>query len=79
MSGDSIAASTNVTQGGTPRKAEIPIVEKATNRGDSGLTERPNKYSYDDEFAGFAGERYLDTILPYALWRIWKHAVGRVS
>ena len=37
-----------------------------------------NKYHYP-EFADYAGERYLDSIvmqiLPYALWRTWHYAV----
>ncbi len=46
------------------------------NGGDA--QEPPNKYLYP-EFAGYTGERYLDTliqqILPYALWRTWHYAV----
>ncbi len=46
------------------------------NGGDA--QELPNQYLYP-EFAGYAGERYLDTIiqqiLPYALWRTWHDAV----
>ena len=46
--------------------------------GGSGNQEPPNKYVYP-EFAGYSGERYLDTliqqILPYALWRTWHYAV----
>src|SRR6266536_1402007 len=77
LSGDSIAALTNAAQEGTPQSSEIPIADKATNN-DQTQAERPNKYKYD-EFAGYSGERYLDAIcqkiLPYALWRTWKHAV----
>src|SRR5712692_7538169 len=47
-------------------------------QNENGSPEPPNKYIYP-EFAGYGGERYLDTIvqqiLPYALWRTWHYAV----
>src|SRR6266849_2091291 len=60
--------------------SDTALLEKPPAQQDGGgdAQEPPNKYLYA-EFAGYAGERYLDTIvqtiLPYALWRTWHYAV----
>jgi hypothetical protein len=59
--------------------SDTALLEKPPAQQDGGDSqEPPNKYLYP-EFAGYAGERYLDTliqqILPYALWRTWHYAV----
>jgi hypothetical protein len=81
LSRDSITAAGNIPQEGVPPNfGTLPIVKEDTNHGNQGQeqAEQPNKYLYD-EFAGYSGERYLDTllqqILPYALARTWRYAV----
>jgi len=59
--------------------SDTALLEKPPAQQDGGDSqEPPNKYLYP-EFAGYGGERYLDTliqqILPYALWRTWHYAV----
>ena len=59
--------------------SDTALLEKPPVQQDGGDSqEPPNKYLYP-EFAGYGGERYLDTliqqILPYALWRTWHYAV----
>ena len=60
--------------------SDTALLEKPPEQQDGGgnAYEPPNKYLYA-EFAGYGGERYLDTIiqtiLPYALWRTWHYAV----
>ena len=59
--------------------SDTALLERSPEQQDgSGAQEPPNKYLYP-EFAGYSGERYLDTIiqtiLPYALWRTWHYAV----
>jgi hypothetical protein len=58
--------------------SESALLDKPIQQQDGGNEEPPNKYLYP-EFAGYSGERYLDTliqqILPYALWRTWHYAV----
>lgn len=58
---------------------DTTVLEKPPEQQDGGDSkEPPNKYYYP-EFAGYDGERYLDSIvqqiLPYALWRTWHYAV----
>src|SRR3984893_18014804 len=58
---------------------DTALLERPPEQQDGGgAQEPPNKYLYA-EFAGYGGERYLDTIvqqiLPYALWRTWHYAV----
>lgn len=52
--------------------------EQQSSADAGGTGEQLNKYSYP-EFAGYAGERYLDSIvqqiLPYSQWRTWHYAV----
>lgn len=84
MSSDSIPASPAEKQEEV-HKESFPIAQTATKDDtQSGQPEklgeqRPNKYVYE-EFAGYDGERYLETlmqqILPQALWRTWWYAVG---
>ena len=62
-----------------PQTTAFPIALKTTNTSqEQDQTARPNKYLYPP-FAGYSGERYLDSILmqilPSALWRTWKYAV----
>src|SRR5205085_7657653 len=58
--------------------SDTALVEKPVEQQGGGDQAPPNKYIYP-EFMGYAGERYLDTIvqtiLPYALWRTWHYAV----
>jgi len=60
--------------------SDTALLEKPPEQQDGGgnAQEPPNKYLYP-EFAGYGGERYLDSIvqqiLPYALWRTWHYAV----
>ncbi len=58
--------------------SESALLEKPPQQQDGGNEEPPNKYVYP-EFAGYSGERYLDTLIqqiqPYALWRTWHYAV----
>jgi hypothetical protein len=58
--------------------SDTALLERPPEQQDGGDHEPPNKYLYP-EFAGYGGERYLDTIvqqiLPYALWRTWHYAV----
>src|SRR6266852_3761796 len=59
--------------------SDTALLEKPPEQQNGGdAQEPPNTYLYP-EFAGYAGERYLDTIiqqiLPYALWRTWHYAV----
>jgi hypothetical protein len=76
----SITARPNVVQEGVPPNSELPIAEGTTpgTHEAQAQAERPNKYKYD-VFAGYSGERYLDTlvqqILPYALARTWRYSV----
>jgi hypothetical protein len=74
----SITGSIKMMQEEPLQKQEILIANEATTNEPQERNERPNKYKYD-EFAGYSGERYLDTILqkvlPYALWRTWHYAV----
>src|SRR5260370_10220990 len=59
------------------QEAAFPIASETT-KTDQEQTERPNKYLYP-VFAGYGGERYLDSILqhilPNALSRTWRYAV----
>jgi hypothetical protein len=74
----SITALDNIPQGVPPQNSTLPIDRETITKEPQERAERPNKYKYD-EFAGYSGERYLDTILqkiiPYALWRTWHYAV----
>jgi hypothetical protein len=59
--------------------SDTALLERPPEQQDGGDShEPPNKYCYA-EFAGYGGERYLDSIiqqiLPYALWRTWHYAV----
>jgi len=58
--------------------ATFPIASETTNTDQQQTSERPNKYLYPP-FAGYSGERYLDSILqqilPNALSRTWRYAV----
>src|SRR5882762_722853 len=80
---DSITVSPSVLQEGVAAKstdsdgtiATFPIASETTSTDQA---EKPNKYLYPP-FAGYSGERYLDTILqqilPNALSRTWRYAV----
>ena len=84
FSNNSIAVSPTLSQEGVATNSpdSDKITDKLPIAIDSlpaGLeTERPNKYLYPP-FAGYSGERYLDSllmqILPSALWRTWHYAV----
>src|SRR5262245_13013016 len=61
----------------TTQTATFPIASETT-KTDQEQAERPNNYLYPI-FAGYGGERYLDSILqhilPNALSRTWRYAV----
>src|SRR5947207_2097429 len=70
------SAQNNTTATETTQTATFPIASETTKTDQQ--SERPNKYLYPP-FAGYSGERYLDSILqqilPNALSRTWKYAV----
>src|SRR5260370_32322409 len=92
FSNNSIAVSPTLSQeggaGNSPHSEKVtdkfPIVSDSSPQQEDQKNdqtqqpERPNKYLYPP-FAGYSGERYLDSllmqILPAALWRTWHYAV----
>ena len=69
------SAQNDTTETETTQAATVPIAGTVPITQQS---ERPNKYLYPP-FAGYSGERYLDSILqqilPNALSRTWRYAV----
>ena len=75
---NSQSAQNNTVATETKQAATFPIASETTNTDQQQTSERPNKYLYPP-FAGYSGERYLDSILqqilPNALSRTWRYAV----